>query len=125
MLSEYEKQIKNLDFGQTGKTIIRKLSAILIEFDSTINSYNSDNYISIAEELDLVHKFIEILNIFEKIETQFKINSEDTTQLIQIYHTHFKTPVISVINLLSMQENDEIIKAKYKLLIDEINNLVQ
>lgn len=124
-LLEYQKQILKIDLTQTPKTIIRKLGALLVEFDTTVTSYLDDNHIDLQEEIELVKMFFEILQVFDKIEKQFIINSVQTTELFDIYREHFENPILNCIDHLIWQEEDESIKTMYVQLHTEIKNILR
>jgi len=124
-LSEYEKRLKQIDISQTPKTIIRKLGAVLVEFESDVNLYLSDNFIDLKEEIELAKRFYEILVVFSKIEKQFKINDDDTTKLMEIYLQNFQRPMLKCINQLKGQETDSLLADKYEQLHNELKSIVK
>ena len=122
-VDEYEKKIKLIDLSQTSKTIIRKLGAVLIEFESDIKGYLSDGFIDFQEEIQIAKRFYKILDTFSKIEKQFTINGEDTSQLIEIYQQYFREPMLMCIDKLMSQESDETLVSKYNQLYSEIKSI--
>lgn len=119
-VDEYEKKIKLIDLSQTPKTIIRKLGAVLVEFESDIKGYLADGFIDFQEEIQLAKRFYTILDVFSKIETQFSISGEDNSRLTEIYQQYFKKPMLMCIEKLKDQESDEILISKYSQLYSEI-----
>jgi hypothetical protein len=124
-ITNQEKLINSIDLSQTPKTIIRKLGAVLIDFDATVNDYLLDGHISFKEEIELAQQFLKILSIFDKIEKQFIINSIDTNELFEVYKEHFEKPVLKCIDKLCNQEDDLKVKEMYENLYHQIKNLVK
>jgi len=122
-VDEYEKKIKLIDLSQTPKTIIRKLGAVLVEFESDLQGYLSDGFIDFQEEIQIAKRFYKILDTFSKIEKQFTINGEDTARLIEIYQQYFKEPMLMCIDKLKSQESDETLVSKYEQLYSEIKSI--
>ena len=122
-LDDYESKIKQIDLTQTPKTIIRKLGAVLIQFDSDIKAFLDDGYIDYGEEIQLATRFFKILDLFSKIEKQFVINGADTSQLIGIYQVHFRDPLLRCVDILQHQEKDQVIIEKYQQLHKEIKSI--
>ena len=124
-VDEYEKKIKLIDLSQTQTTIIRKLGAVLVEFESDIKNYLADGFIDLKEEIELAKRFYKILDVFAKIEKQFTINGEDTTRLIEIYQQYFKEPMLMCIDKLKEQESDNDLTSKYQQLYTEIKSIAE
>jgi len=124
-ISNQEKLINSIDLSQTPKTIIRKLGAVLIDFDTSVNDYMLDGHISFKEEIELAQQFLKILSVFDKIEKQFIINKIDTNELLEIYKEHFEKPVLKCIDKLGNQEDDLKIKEMYKDLYSQIKNILK
>jgi len=122
-VDEYEKKIKLIDLSQTPKTIIRKLGAVLVEFESDLKGYLSDGFIDFQEEIQIAKRFYKILDTFSKIEKQFTINGEDTARLIEIYQQYFKEPMLMCIDKLKSQESDKTLVSKYEQLYSEIKSI--
>ena len=122
-VDEYEKKLKLIDLSQTPKTIIRKLGAVLVEFESDIKGYLADGFIDFKEEIQIAKRFYTILDVFAKIEKQFSINGEDTARLIEIYQDYFKEPMLMCIDKLREQEGDESLASKYQQLYSEIKSI--
>jgi hypothetical protein len=124
-ISTVDKLINSIDLTQSPKLVIRKLGAILVDFEISISKILSDDYISLEEELQLATVFMQILYVFDKIEKQFIINNLDTKELFEIYENHFEKPILSCINHLENQEDNWELKEKYKTLYEEIKNVVK
>ena len=65
-ITNQEKLINSIDLSQTPKTIIRKLGAVLIDFDSSVNDYLLDGHISIKEEIELAQQFLKKMCIRDR-----------------------------------------------------------